>query len=228
MILLTDKQKNLIKEIVEWIVCIVVAVIIAIVIRYFVGTPTVVKQTSMYPTLKQDQRLWLNRLPRTLKQAPKQGDIITFEAPSTLFISKEDIDINNPVAKYENEPQGLYSKFTYYVLEHKNYETKPAKEKVSFIKRVIATAGQHVKILDGKVYVDNEPLNEDYLEEGVYTTDLEGQFIDLTVPEGYIYVLGDNRSGSTDSRRFGCIPLDKVESKVLFRFWPLNTFGKVD
>ena len=40
--------------------------------------------------------------------------------------------------------------------------------------------------------------------------------------------MGDNRGQSTDSRRFGCIPLEKIESKVLFRFWPLNVFGKVE
>lgn len=227
MIILTDQQKNLIKEIVEWIVCIIVAVVIAMVIRYFIGTPTVVQQTSMFPTLQEEQRLWLNRLPRTFKQDLKQGDIITFDAPSDRFIAKEDVDINNPVARYDEDPKGLWSKFTYYVLEYKNYEMKPAKEKVSYIKRVIATAGQHVKIADGKVYVDNEPLKEDYLKEGVYTTELEGQFVDLTVPDGCIYVLGDNRAGSTDSRRFGCIPLEKVEGKVLFRFWPLEVFGKV-
>ena len=66
MILLTDKQKNIL----EWVYCILIAIVIAVLIRYFIGTPTVVKQTSMYPTLVQDQRLWLNRWPRTTKQMP--------------------------------------------------------------------------------------------------------------------------------------------------------------
>ena len=90
MILLTPKQKNIL----EWVYCIIIAVIIAILIRYFIGTPTVVKQTSMFPTLKQDQRLWLNRWTRTTKQMPKRGDIITFEAPSELYIKKENVDLN--------------------------------------------------------------------------------------------------------------------------------------
>lgn len=63
MILLTEKQKNIL----EWVYCIVIAMIIAILIRYFIGTPTVVKQASMFPTLKQDQRLWLNRWARTTR-----------------------------------------------------------------------------------------------------------------------------------------------------------------
>lgn len=228
MILLTDKQKNIIKEIVEWIICIIIAIIIAVLIRYFVGTPTVVKQISMFPTLKQDQRLWLNRLPRTLKETPKRGEIITFEAPSSSYISAEKADLNNPVAKYEYEPKGLFSKFTYYVLETKNYETEEPKAKVSFIKRVIGLPGEHVKIKDGKVYINDVELEEPYLDENVYTDSLEGVFTDLIVPENCVFAMGDNRSQSTDCRRFGCVPIEKIESKVLFRFWPLNLFGKVE
>lgn len=228
MILLTDKQKNIIREIVEWIICIIIAIIIAVLIRYFVGTPTVVKQTSMFPTLKQDQRLWLNRLPRTLKETPKRGEIITFEAPSSSYISADEADLNNPVAKYEYEPKGLFSKFTYYVLETKNYETEEPKAKVSFIKRVIGLPGEHVKIKDGKVYINDVELEEPYLDENVYTDSLEGVFTDLIVPEDCVFAMGDNRSQSTDCRRFGCVPIEKIESKVLFRFWPLNLFGKVE
>ena len=68
-----------IKEILEWIYCIFIALILAVLFRYFIGTPTIVKQVSMYPTLVQDQRLWLNRWGRTTKTLPKRGEIITFE-----------------------------------------------------------------------------------------------------------------------------------------------------
>ena len=67
-----------IKNILEWIECIVIAIILALLIRYFVGTPTVVQMSSMYPTLKQNERLILNRIPRTTKKMPNRGDIITF------------------------------------------------------------------------------------------------------------------------------------------------------
>lgn len=227
MILLTDKQRKIIKEVVEWVICIIIAIIIAIVIRYFIGTPTVVKQTSMYPTLKQDQRLWLNRLPRTLKETPKRGEIVTFEAPSTSYISGDEADLSNPVAKYENEPKGLFSKFTYYVLETKNYETVKPTQKVSFIKRVIGLPGEHVQIKDGKIYINDVELEEPYLNQNVYTDSLGGVFTDLIVPENTIFAMGDNRSESIDCRRFGCVPINKIESKVLFRFWPLDLFGKV-
>ena len=214
MIVLTDKQKNIL----EWVYCILIAIVIAILLRYFIGTPTVVKQTSMFPTLKQDERLWLNRWSRTIHQMPKRGEIITFEAPSTSYIPQEEADLKNPVAKYENEPNSLWGKFTYHVLEI---------NKVSFIKRVIGLPGEHVKIENGKVYINDQELKEEYLNNDVYTDSLEGAFIDLYVPENCIFALGDNRPRSTDSRRFGCIPLERIESKVAFRFWPLNVFGGV-
>ena len=53
-------------------------------------------------------------------------------------------------------------------------------------------------------------------------------FKDFIVPEGTVFLMGDNRPDSTDSRRFGCIPMEKIESKVWLRIWPLNLFGKVN
>ena len=75
---MSEKLKNVI----EWIECIVIAVVLALLIRYYVGTPTVVQMESMYPTLKQGERLILNRIPRTTKKTPERGDIITFEQSS--------------------------------------------------------------------------------------------------------------------------------------------------
>ena len=71
---------NKIKDILEWVICIIIALVIAILFRYFVGTPTIVQQESMYPTLKPDQRLVLNRWSRTIHAIPKRGDIITVAA----------------------------------------------------------------------------------------------------------------------------------------------------
>ena len=86
-----DETKARIKDIIEWIVCIVIALIIAIAFRYYVGTPTIVQQPSMFPTLEPDQRLWLNRWGRTTKKMPQKGDIVTFEAPSQTVLSTEQI-----------------------------------------------------------------------------------------------------------------------------------------
>ena len=91
-------MKSTLREIIEWLVCIIVAVVLALVVRYYIGTPTIVQQRSMFPTLKENERLWLNRWGRTTKKLPEKGDIITFEAPSVTKVTKEDIDLNNPVA----------------------------------------------------------------------------------------------------------------------------------
>lgn len=212
---MSDKAKNIL----EWIECIVIAVVLALLIRYYVGTPTIVQQESMYPTLKQNDRLILNRIPRTKKEMPNRGDIITFEAPSTTSVRLENADFNNPVAVYENEPTNFISKFTYHVLEW---------GKTSYIKRVIGLPGEHVQIIEGKVYINGEELDEsEYLQSGVFTDSHGGVFTDFVVPENCIFAMGDNRTKSMDCRNFGCIPLEKIEGKVAIRFWPLNKFGTI-
>lgn len=204
-------KKAVIKEVLEWTYCIVIAVALALLIRYFIGTPTVVKQSSMYPTLKQNQRLVLNRLYRTFHDTPERGDIITFEAPSQSVAT-------GVKAVYDNEPQNVFEKFCYYVLEV---------NKMSYIKRVVALPGEHVQIMDGKVYINGEELKEDYLQENVVTEAKNIYLTDFTVPDGYVFAIGDNREYSGDCRAFGCIPFEKIESKVWIRFWPFDLFGKV-
>ncbi len=204
------------KNTLEWTYCIVIAIIIALAVKYFIGTPTVVKQKSMDTTLKEGQRLWLNRWTRTTKGEYKVGDIITFEAPSVTYPSLENIDFDNPVAKYDYNPKGLIGKFIYYILET---------NKTSYIKRIIGVAGDHIKIEDGKVYRNGEQLDEPYLQENIRTE--SKIYYDIIVPENCVFAMGDNRENSTDCRDFGCIPIRKIESKVAFRFWPLNKFGKI-
>lgn len=204
-------KKAVIKDVLEWIYCIVIAVALALLIRYFIGTPTEVRQKSMFPTLKQGQRLILNRLPRTFKQEYKRGDIITFEAPKRELARSEK-------ATYDYTPSNWLESFAYYVVEA---------GKTSYIKRVIALPGEHVKIADGKVYINGEKLKEDYLSSDVVTEAKNINLEDFTVPDGYIFAMGDNRENSADCREFGCVPIEKVEGKVWIRIWPLNLFGKV-
>ena len=207
-----------VKEILEWVYCIIIAVVLALLFRYYIGTPTIVQQESMYPTLEQNQRLWLNRWNRTIKKLPERGQIITFEAPSKKKFSENEIDKENPIAKYENEPTNIFSGFIYHVLEI---------GKDSYIKRVIGLPGEHVEIKNEKVYINEEPLEEDYLQDGVVTDVIGTGFDDFIVPENCVFAMGDNRNHSTDCRSFGCIPLEKIESTVAIRIWPLSKWGDV-
>ncbi len=204
------------KDILEWIYCIIIALVLALLFRYFIATPTIVKQRSMFPTLKENQRLLLNRTYRITKNYPERGDIITFEAPSVMEIPQSEVDQSKPMARYEKEPTNIFSKFVYYVVEV---------TKKSFIKRVIALPGEHVKIENNAIYINGEKLEEDYLREDVKTE--SAKFNDFIVPEGYIFAVGDNREHSTDCKSFGCIPINKLEGKVIFRLWPFDVFGKI-
>lgn len=205
-----------IKNILEWAYCVIIAIALALLVRYYIGTPTIVQQPSMNNTLQSGQRLILSRWTKTTKGTYERGDIITFEAPASTIVSAYDINYNNPVAEYNYEPQGVWNKFVYYVLEI---------NKISYIKRIIGVAGDHILIQNGKVFLNGEELNEPYVAEGATTTSTV--YTDVIVPEGYVFVMGDNREHSADSRLFGCIPVEKIESKVWIRFWPLSKFGKV-
>ncbi len=98
-----------------------------------------------------------------------------------------------------------------------------------YIKRVIGIGGDTVAIIDGKVYLNGELLEEDYIEEGSYTQVYGDNYWE--VPEGYVFVLGDNRGegASKDSRYFGCVPVESIKGVTSFRYFPFNErFGKID
>ncbi len=206
------------KDILEWVYCIIIAIVLALLIKFFLGTPTVVKQKSMYPTLHPNDRLIISRWIRTTKKMPERGDIVTFEAPTIEMLDSTNYDASKPVAIYNDEPKNIFGKFSKYVLEI---------NKVSYIKRVIALPGDYVELKNEKVYINGEELHEDYLDANVKTQPM-GMLTSFTVPEGYVFCMGDNRPESKDCRSFGCIPQNKIESKVKLRFWPLNKFGGVN
>lgn len=210
-------MNSTIKEILEWIYCILIALVLAMLFRYFIGTPTIVKQVSMKPTLIQDQRLWLNRWGRTTRTLPKRGEIITFEEPAKISYSQSEIDVENPIAQY-SEKKGFEWFWSDFLEIGKR----------SYIKRVIALPGEHVEIKNGKVYIDGDELSEPYLQAGLVTDVLGVGFSDFIVPQNCIFAMGDNRNHSTDCRSFGCIPLEKIESTVAIRIWPLDKWGKVE
>lgn len=93
-------------------------------------------------------------------------------------------------------------------------------DKKNYVKRLIATENQTVEIRNSVVYVDGVALDEEYISDDIVYDDFDM----ITVPEGYIFVLGDNRVSSIDSRSLGCLPENDIIGKVVIRFNPLTFF----
>ncbi len=195
----SDKKGNtMLKEIRDWVVAIAIAVALALFVRSYIFTLVKVQGASMEPTLQNADRLYVNRLFYT----PEKGDVI-------IFIP-EDIENNSGDADEGPKP---------------------------YVKRVIATEGDTVYIdfTTGDVFVNGLLIDEPYINEptttvGNYILDLvaKGEYSPekpIVVKEDHIFVLGDNRNNSEDSRHLGQIPIDDVLGGAVFRFWPLDNTG---
>ena len=101
------------------------------------------------------------------------------------------------------------------------YPRDPSK---SFIKRVIGLAGDHIRIDEGRVYVNGKRLDEDYVPQ-VYE-DLRS-YPEMVVPPDSYFVLGDHRSLSNDSRDFGPVNQSYIYGKAVFGYWPMDKMGRV-
>ena len=105
----------------------------------------------------------------------------------------------------------------------------PQNPDIDFIKRIIGTPGDHVKLQDNHFYINNQLLNEIYIADELYT--YYGNFLkegaEITIPQGYYFVVGDNRPRSSDSREWGPIEKSAIIGKSQFRYWPLNRAGLV-
>jgi len=99
----------------------------------------------------------------------------------------------------------------------------PTGEHPQLIKRVIATEGQTVDVRDGSVFVDGEELVEPYTHGK--PTDPGEVALPVTVPAGYVWLMGDNRPNSGDSRFFGPRPVETVKGRAFWTYWPLSRFG---
>lgn len=125
----------------------------------------------------------------------------TLEDKDFLFMNKmlSDSADNGDIVVFDTTPDAKY------------------KDKIFYIKRVIAKEGDHLVISDGKVKLNDKVLKEDYTD-GSYT---EGE-VDVIIPKGKYFVLGDNRDGSTDSRVFGLVSQEDIEGVVKARVLPLK------
>ena len=158
----------------------------------------------MVPTLEDDDKLIVSS---TFYNNPKQKDIIIINNKNAHLLEDTDNDGN---ADDVVETNGL--------------------EK-TIVKRVIAVAGQTIDIdFDtGNVYIDGTVINEPYIND--LTLQNHGSFeYPITIPEGYVFVMGDNRGVSKDSRssEIGLVPIDSIIGKVILRISPLESFGPLD
>ena len=121
---------------------------------------------------------------------------------------EERLVVNKFIYKIRNPEKGEILIFKY-----------PRDTSRDFIKRVIATGGDTIEIKEGRVYVNDQMLKEDYILEKTRT-----EYPKVTVPEGTVFVMGDNRNNSDDSRfaDVGFVPLDLIKGKAVVVFWPLD------
>jgi len=92
----------------------------------------------------------------------------------------------------------------------------------TLIKRVVGLEGDEIRVQGGLLFVNGEPQEEPYLNE---EEPFRGYYGPLTVPKGDVFVMGDNRGNSADSRVFGPVPLDNIKGEAFIRFWPISKIG---
>lgn len=205
--------KKILKEIWEWVYTIVIALAIAMVIKTFLFDIVKVDGSSMFPTLEHQDRLIITKLGYT----PKAEDIIildsTYEDRSDYYDSVAD--------EKGKEELNAFEKFVVYFKMPEQYKHR------YYVKRVIATPGQTIDIKDGNVYVDGKLLDEEYYDGKTYSTSSLVKY-PITVEENHVFVMGDNRGHSQDSRdpSLGQVPYEAVIGKSQLRVFPFNKIGK--
>lgn len=183
-------MKKILKEAFLWVGSLSLAVTFALIITIFVIQPTKVLGISMEPTLQDGQFIFVSKLSHTFNSEPDYDDIVILDSRVNYPRTFKDDILDHPILlKLFGED----------------------KKQVFFIKRVIGKAGDEIKFIDHKVYRNGDELDEPYLHEMMeYTSDKV-----FVVPEGHVFVLGDNRNHSTDSRDIGMVPIDHILGKKL-------------
>jgi signal peptidase I len=95
-------------------------------------------------------------------------------------------------------------------------------ETENLIKRVVGVPGDRIRMQNGVLFVNQKQQKEPYLNADSPSS---GSFGPVVVPEGHVFVMGDNRGNSADSRVFGPVPLENLRGKAILRFWPISKIG---
>ncbi len=177
----------------------VVALALAIVLKTFVVQAFFIPSSSMEPTLEPGDRVLVQKV----VYGPDRGDVIVFSDPR-----------GRP-----GPDRGIVGGFVHWLSSTLGIE-RPEHE--DFIKRVIGLPGETVELRDGRLFVGGVRIREPYLRGAVDTRD----YGPVRVPEGALFVLGDNRLNSNDSRfGLGFVPVDKVVGRAFAIVWPPSRVG---
>ncbi len=178
------------------------ALIVAVVIKTFVIQPFYIPSGSMIPTLEVDDRVMVSKVNDVFGEI-ERGEILVFENPYR-------------VAEEESIPEAVVRS----VLEALGIRTSPYDD---LVKRVVALGGEEIEIRDNQVLVDGFAVDEPYLQPGASMPEFGPQ----VVPEGHLFMMGDNRNSSSDGRVFGPIPVEDVIGEAVIRIWPLDRVGGI-
>ncbi|HEX2149836.1 MAG TPA: signal peptidase I, partial [Actinomycetota bacterium] len=174
-----------------------VAILTAVLLTNYVVQAFFIPSESMEDTLVVDDRVLVNKLVYRFKE-PEPGDIIVFESPDKNTVAEPR---TGPIGRAVNEvAQGLGLRSSVQDL----------------IKRVIAVEGQTIEVRVGSVFVDGEQIDEPYRKDFLPMPD----FPATEVPEGTVFVMGDNRFQSKDSRAFGPVDKDTIVGRGFALIWP--------
>jgi signal peptidase I len=186
---------KIVKEIMDWTSSIVIAFIVALIVNAFLFQPTKVQGNSMEPTLQNNNYLLISKISHTLREIPAYGEIVIIDSRVKRERSIKD-DIIDPVNTY---------------LAVTRLSSKP--DRHIWVKRVIARPGDVLEFVNNKVYRNGKILDEPYVKETMRHTSREK----ITVPENHVFVMGDNRNNSNDSRNIGVVPASHILGKVIFK-----------
>jgi signal peptidase I len=185
---------------------VLVALAVAILVKTFLIQAFYIPSASMEPTLEIGDRVFVNKLAYDIGDLAR-GDVIVFANPHPEQLPE----------------RGLVSAFLHWLGEGIGF-AQPADE--DFIKRVIGLPGETIEIRDNVVYIDGEPLEEPYLTDAARRSN--GDFPETRIPPGQLFMMGDNRGNSADSRYgLGLVPVDKVIGRAFIVIWPPSQFGGV-
>ena len=192
-----DATPGTARVLVEIPLLLVAAAVIALVVKAFLAQAFFIPSESMEPQLATGDRVVVSRLSYQLHE-PRRGDVLVFDDPTQPPVVDRSL---LPVRLGREALEALG------VIEPRGRE---------LIKRVVALPGETVWGQAGQVVVDGRPLIEPYLSN----PDITDDFPPIRVPDDHVFVMGDSRRNSKDSRRFGPVPNDIVVGRAIARVWP--------